>query len=121
MPGESILDDALAFTRTCLTAIANDPLLRETTVSMRIQEALEQPLNKRLPRIEALHYIPFYQQQAYHNESLLKLAKLGFSLLQSLHKKELSQISKYITTNASFLLLNMPKLTYKYSLFSLKY
>ncbi|PWA90236.1 Epi-cedrol synthase [Artemisia annua] len=95
MPGESILDDALAFTRTCLTAIANDPLLRETTVSMRIQEALEQPLNKRLPRIEALRYIPFYQQQAYHNESLLKLAKLGFSLLQSLHKKELSQISKW--------------------------
>lgn len=95
MPGESILDDALAFTRTCLSAVANDPLLRETTVSMRIQEALEQPLNKRLPRIEALRYIPFYQQQAYHNESLLKLAKLGFSLLQSLHKKELSQISKW--------------------------
>ncbi|PWA68853.1 Epi-cedrol synthase [Artemisia annua] len=122
MPGESILDDALAFTRTCLTAIANYPLLRETmgsmlvswlyivnwdydqykentinlkTLHMRIQEALEQPLNKRLPRIEALRYIPFYQQQAYHNESLLKLAKLGFSLLQSLHKKELSQISKW--------------------------
>ncbi|KAI7745250.1 hypothetical protein M8C21_005067 [Ambrosia artemisiifolia] len=92
VPGEVILDEALAFTRTCLVDLANDPVLRNSNVSTFIQDALNQPLLKRLRRVEALRYIPFYEQQPMHNESLLKLAKLGFNLLQSLHKKELSQI-----------------------------
>nr|QJB23281.1 sesquiterpene synthase 1 [Atractylodes lancea] len=95
VPGEVILDDALGFTRTRLDDTARDPLWRNSTISTQIQEALKQPLHKRLPRLEALRYIPFYEQQASHNESLLKLAKLGFNLLQKLHKKELSQISKW--------------------------
>ncbi|CAH1446930.1 unnamed protein product [Lactuca virosa] len=66
-----------------------------STLSFHIQEALKQPIQKRLPRLEALRYIPFYEQQALHNESLLKLGKLGFNLLQSLHKEELSQVSKW--------------------------
>ncbi|KAI7743350.1 hypothetical protein M8C21_003231 [Ambrosia artemisiifolia] len=64
-------------------------------MSAHIQEALDQPIRIRLPRLEALRYIHFYQQQASHDESLLKLAKLGFDLLQSLHKEELSELSKW--------------------------
>ncbi|KAK1433297.1 hypothetical protein QVD17_10207 [Tagetes erecta] len=94
VPGEVILDDALDFVRGRLYDILKDPLLSDS-VAKQIQEALKQPLHKRLPRIEALHYIPFYQQHASHNKSLLKLAKLGFNLLQSLHKKELNQIYKW--------------------------
>nr|GFD13307.1 hypothetical protein [Tanacetum cinerariifolium] len=37
----------------------------------------------------------FYEQQESHNASLLKLAKLGFNLFQSLNKKELSQLSMW--------------------------
>ncbi|XP_076912357.1 epi-cedrol synthase-like [Bidens hawaiensis] len=92
VPGEVILDEALAFTRTCLGDVASDPVMRNSYVFTEIQEALKQPLHKRLTRLEALRYIPFYEQQASRNESLLKLAKLGFNLLQSLHKKELSQV-----------------------------
>ncbi|XP_076903775.1 epi-cedrol synthase-like [Bidens hawaiensis] len=92
VPGEVMLDEALAFTRTCLGDIANDPVMRNSYVFTEIKEALKKPLHKRLPRLEALRYIPFYEQQASRNESLLKLAKLGFNLLQSLHKKELSQV-----------------------------
>ncbi|KAM0001678.1 putative alpha-isocomene synthase [Helianthus debilis subsp. tardiflorus] len=95
VPGEVILDEALAFTRGRLDDISKDPSLSNSMVSKQIQEALKQPLHKRVPRIEALRYIPFYQQQTSHNKSLLKLAKLGFTLLQSLHKKELCQIYKY--------------------------
>ncbi|XP_076886255.1 alpha-isocomene synthase-like [Bidens hawaiensis] len=95
VPGEVILDDALVFARGRLNGILKNPSLANCIVSKQIQEALKQPLHKRLPRLEALRYIPFYQQQASHNKSLLKLAKLGFNLLQSLHKKELSQISKW--------------------------
>ncbi|KAL7582210.1 hypothetical protein Lser_V15G42220 [Lactuca serriola] len=93
--GEVVLDDALVFTRIHLEEIAKDLVQSNSTLSFHIQEALRQPLQKRLPRLEALRYIPFYEQQAFHNESLLKLGKLGFNLLQSLHKEELSQVSKW--------------------------
>ncbi|KAI3760838.1 hypothetical protein L1987_51237 [Smallanthus sonchifolius] len=95
VPGEVILDEALDFTTTCLGDIANDPVSRNSNLSTEIHEALKQPLHKRLPRLEAVRYIPFYEKQPSRNESLLKLAKLGFNVLQSLHKKELSQICKW--------------------------
>lgn len=102
VPGEVILDDALAFTKARLNDISNDPLWRNSIVSKQIIEALKQPMHKRLPRLEALRYIAFYQQQDSCNDSLLKLAKLGFNLLQSLHKKELSQVYKYAKINEVF-------------------
>ncbi|KAJ0951802.1 putative (-)-beta-caryophyllene synthase [Helianthus annuus] len=95
VPGEVILEDALTFTRARLDNMAKDPECFNNMFSTEIQRALKQPIRKRLPRLEAIHYIPFYQQQASHNKSLLKLAKLGFELLQLLHKKELSQLSKW--------------------------
>ncbi|KAI3507869.1 hypothetical protein L1887_22864 [Cichorium endivia] len=93
--GEVVLDDALVFTRTHLGELAKDSVQSNSTLSIHIQEALKQPIQKRLPRLEALRYILFYEKQAFHNKSLLKLGKLGYNLLQSLHKKELSQISKW--------------------------
>lgn len=103
--GEVVLDDALVFTRFHLKNIAKDGLLGNSTLCTQIDEALKQPLRKRLPRLEALRYIPFYQKQDTHNHSLLKLAKLGFNLLQKLHRKELSQVSKYT-------LLTKPSVSY---------
>nr|GEU57092.1 (-)-germacrene D synthase [Tanacetum cinerariifolium] len=91
---EVILDDALVFTQTRLDEVAKDPQ-SNSSLSRHTQEALERPIRKRLPRLDALRYIPFYEQQDSHNKSLLKLAKLGFNHLQSLHKKELSQLSKW--------------------------
>ncbi|KAL4558359.1 hypothetical protein LXL04_036558 [Taraxacum kok-saghyz] len=93
--GDVVLDDALVFTRTRLEKIAKDLVQSNYTLSIHIKEALKQPIRKRLPRLEALRYIPFYEQQNFNNESLLKLGKLGFNLLQSLHKKELSHVSKW--------------------------
>ncbi|XP_076894925.1 beta-caryophyllene synthase-like [Bidens hawaiensis] len=93
--GEYVLDKALDFTRTRLDGIAKDPVLSNPTFSAHIQEALVTPLHKRIPRLEALSYIRFYEKQPSHDECLLKLAKLGFNLLQSLHKSELSQVSKW--------------------------
>ncbi|KAJ9565412.1 hypothetical protein OSB04_001378 [Centaurea solstitialis] len=93
--GEVVLDEALVFTRYHLGNIAKDLLYTNSMLSTQIQEALKQPVLKRLPRLEAVRYIPFYQQQTSHNESLLKLAELGFNLLQSLYREELSQVSKW--------------------------
>ncbi|KAI3491347.1 hypothetical protein L1887_44272 [Cichorium endivia] len=93
--GEAVLDDALVFSRSRLQDIAKDTLFNNYNLSIQIQDALKQPIRKRIPRLEALHYIPFYEQQDSHNKTLLKLAKLGFNLLQSLHKNELSHVSKW--------------------------
>lgn len=109
--GEVVLDDALVFTRSRLEKIAEDTL--NFTLSTQITEALKKPLRKKLPRLEALRYIPFYEQQESHNASLLKLAKLGFNLLQSLNKKELSQVSMYMHINPILALL----IEFSFSLF----
>ncbi|KAK9057888.1 hypothetical protein SSX86_022727 [Deinandra increscens subsp. villosa] len=95
--GEVILDDTLVFTKDQLQKITKDPLRWNCSLSLskHIEEALERPIWKRLPRLDALRYIPFYEQQDSHDESLLRLAKLDFNRLQSLHKKELSQLSKW--------------------------
>ncbi|KAD3338094.1 hypothetical protein R6Q59_027212 [Mikania micrantha] len=95
--GEVILDDALVFTKNQLQKVTKDPLSWNCTLSLskHIEEALERPIRKRLPRLDSLRYIPFYEKQDSHNESLLRLAKLDFNRLQSLHKKELSQLSKW--------------------------
>ncbi|CAI9274873.1 unnamed protein product [Lactuca saligna] len=90
--GEQVLDEALAFTTYHLANILEN---HTSLIEAQIHQALQQPLRKRLPRLEALRYIPIYQQEASHNDALLKLAKLDFNLLQDLHRKELSQISKW--------------------------
>ncbi|GJU85302.1 amorpha-4,11-diene synthase [Tanacetum coccineum] len=93
--GEIIFEDCLVFTRSHVSIIAKDTLSTNPALSTEIQRALKKPIWKRLPRIEAAQYIPFYQQQDSHNKTLLKLAKLEFNLLQSLHKEELSYMSKH--------------------------
>ncbi|KAJ9552683.1 hypothetical protein OSB04_016728 [Centaurea solstitialis] len=97
--GEVILDEAFVFTCSRLDKIAKDLLQRDSTLSSLIQATLKLPLWKSAPRLECLIYIFFYQAQVSHNESLLRLAKLGFNLLQSLHKKELSLVSKEVMSS----------------------
>ncbi|KAI3717353.1 hypothetical protein L1987_68922 [Smallanthus sonchifolius] len=104
--GDDVLEDGRAFTRTRLNKIAYDLIESNSMLSTRIQDALKTPLQQRLPRLEAFSYIPFYEQQDFHNESLLELAKLGFNLLQSLHRKELSQVCRWWTQ------LNLKNLPY---------
>ncbi|CAI9284469.1 unnamed protein product [Lactuca saligna] len=94
--GEEVLDATLSFTTFQLKNIANDHMCDDVSLKIQIEQALEQPLRKRLPRLEAMRYIPIYQKEASHNEALLKFSMLDFNLRQSLHKKELSHISKYI-------------------------
>ncbi|KAL6314743.1 hypothetical protein AAG906_027090 [Vitis piasezkii] len=90
--GEDILEEALAFTTTHLQSMATDP---NNPLAKQVIRALKRPIRKGLTRVEARHYISIYQQDGSHNKSLLKLAKLDFNLLQSLHRKELSEISRW--------------------------
>jgi (-)-germacrene D synthase len=89
--GEDILDEALAFTQTHLKSLETQltsPLAEQVT------HALTWPILKTPPRKGARDYLSFYQQDKAHIEALLKLAKLDFNIVQKLHQKELSILTK---------------------------
>ncbi|KAF4357558.1 hypothetical protein G4B88_026937 [Cannabis sativa] len=91
--GESILDEALAFTTTHLKAIVANS--KNHPLSHQISIALERPLRKTIERLHARFYISIYEKDASHNKLLLELAKLDFNVLQCFHKKELSEIMRW--------------------------
>ncbi|KAL6318348.1 hypothetical protein AAG906_039440 [Vitis piasezkii] len=75
--GEDILEEALAFTTTHLKATV---------------ESLGYPLAEQVAH--ALKH-PIRKDEASHDKTLLKLAKLDFNLVQSLHKEELSNLARW--------------------------
>ncbi|KAL4312656.1 hypothetical protein GQ457_01G005450 [Hibiscus cannabinus] len=91
--GEHILEEALAFTTTHLKFAEGNGI--RYPLSARVSHALNRPIRKSLPRLEARHFISLYQEDHSHEKTLLKFAKLDFNLLQNLHKEELSKISRW--------------------------
>lgn len=102
--GEDILDEALTFTTTHLESATHhlSPIL-----SKQVTHAMYQPFWKGLPRLETRHYLSLYQERDSQNETLLNFAKLDFNLLQQVHQRELSEISRlmYYILSISFYLL----------------
>ncbi|KAF4372308.1 hypothetical protein G4B88_007052 [Cannabis sativa] len=98
--GEDLLNEALSFTtRHLIEFLANNKKEQcdddDDLLSKEISRALERPLRKTLNRLQARHFISIYEKVALHNQALLQLAKLDFNLLQSMHKKELSENSRW--------------------------
>ena len=91
--GEDILDEALAFATTQLESIVTK-MSNTNPLVPQIKSALNQPLQKKPERLQTKGYIPIYQNENSHNKALLDLAKLDFNLVQSIHRKEISDISK---------------------------
>nr|QBL52481.1 trans-beta-farnesene synthase [Vitis vinifera] len=89
---EDILDEALAFTTTHLKSMVEH---LEYPLAAQVSHALYRPIRKGLERLEARPFMSIYQDEASHSKALLKLAKLDFNLLQSLYKKELSNILRW--------------------------
>lgn len=94
IPGEDILDEAIAFTTNHLQSMVDN---LANPMAAKIVQSLHKPLHKRVPRVEARRYISIYQDDPSHNPSILKLAKLDFNLLQSLYKKELSELCRSVS------------------------
>ncbi|KAL8508351.1 hypothetical protein ACS0TY_018813 [Phlomoides rotata] len=91
--GEDALDHAVVFTRNYLESIL--PSL-SNPVAEQVRHALYGYSNRRgLPRVEARKYISIYEQYASHHQRLLKLAKLDFNMLQAMHLRELSELSRW--------------------------
>ncbi|KAL6146196.1 hypothetical protein ACLB2K_056879 [Fragaria x ananassa] len=90
--GEDILEEALIFTTTHLESAA--PRL-SSPLSKQVTHALYQPLWKGFSRVEARHYMSVYEDYDSHNKTLLTLAKLDFNLMQKVHQKELSDMTRW--------------------------
>ncbi|KAL0312078.1 UNVERIFIED_CONTAM: Vetispiradiene synthase 1 [Sesamum radiatum] len=90
--GESVLDQALTFATAHLESIA--PHL-SSPLKEQVAHALEQCLQRGIPRVEARRYISVYEEYESKNDSLLRLAKMDFNLLQMLHRKELCELSRW--------------------------
>nr|AZL40028.1 guaiene synthase [Thapsia villosa var. laciniata] len=86
--GEALLDEALAFTTYHLKSMVKS--LDSDSVARLVMRALEQPLHQGIQRMEAKHFICYYEECPSRNDVLLKFAKLDFNLLQMLYKQELS-------------------------------
>ncbi|KAM5548678.1 hypothetical protein ABKV19_000210 [Rosa sericea] len=90
--GEDILEEALAFTTTHLESMKHS---LSPPLSEQVAHALNQPLRKGYPRVEARYYLSIYPKRDSHNETLLTFAKLDFNLLQQVHQKELCEITRW--------------------------
>ncbi|CAL1379981.1 unnamed protein product [Linum trigynum] len=104
--GESILDEAVDFTKPHLAAAAAAAAAAEdSTLAERIAHALKWPHRKGMKRVEHLFFISIYEKTQGHDEGLLKLAKLTFNVVQHLYQKELRVLTKW------WIELDLPKRT----------
>ncbi|KAG5608066.1 hypothetical protein H5410_019347 [Solanum commersonii] len=89
--GENILEEALRFTTKCLKSMVTK---LSGYVVTHIIHALKMPIRRNLARVAARQYINMYQDNPEHNKVLLQFARLDFNMLQKLHQKELSGITR---------------------------
>ncbi|CAL9128191.1 unnamed protein product [Musa acuminata var. zebrina] len=96
--GEIILDEAISFTRNSLVSALAD---LKPPLTTQVSLDLETPLCRRIRRLLAREYISIYQEDVTRDDAILELAKLDFNLLQSLHREELKNITKWWNDLAS--------------------
>ncbi|OMO66819.1 Lipase, GDSL [Corchorus capsularis] len=92
--GEDILDEALDFATFHLKSAA-ETMVEYPDLSAEITNALKRPIRKSLPRLVTRSFIPIYEAYGTKDENLLKLAKLDFMFVQHLHRKELSELTRW--------------------------
>ncbi|KAL7587706.1 hypothetical protein Lser_V15G39840 [Lactuca serriola] len=90
--GESILDEASAFTVTQLKSVVNN---LEGKLAQQVLQSLKRPFHQGMPMVEARFYFSNYDEECSTHESLVKLAKLHFNYLQLQQKEELRIVSKW--------------------------
>ncbi|KAK7257289.1 hypothetical protein RIF29_31153 [Crotalaria pallida] len=65
------------------------------SLAAQVNHSLRQTLRRGMPRLEARFYISIYENDLSHDENLLTFAKLDFNMLQKLHQKEVSSMTKW--------------------------
>ncbi|XP_042381914.1 (S)-beta-bisabolene synthase-like [Zingiber officinale] len=83
---ETILDEAISFTKDKLTSLLKD---LNPTFAKLVSLTLKTPIQRNMKRLFTRCYISIYQDELTRNETILELAKLDFNMLQCLHQEEL--------------------------------
>ncbi|XP_057954522.1 isoprene synthase, chloroplastic-like isoform X2 [Malania oleifera] len=91
--GEIILEEAKAFTTFHLNESLK--LGTSTMIAEEVSLAMEIPLHRRMPRLEARWSIELYQKREDANQVLLELAELDFNKVQSIHQSDLQDLSRW--------------------------
>lgn len=94
--GETIIDKAMEFSGACLKHMEKNKLTNR--LAMKVDRALDMPLHWRPNRLVARWFIGVYEEELDMNPTLLKLAKLDFNIVQSIHMKEIDKLARYRTS-----------------------
>lgn len=89
--GESLLDEAKAFTSIHLNNLKGD---QSKSLREQVAHALELPLHHRMLRLEARWSIEEYSKRSDANKALLEEAKLDFNMVQSTLQSDLKDMSR---------------------------
>nr|AQY54367.1 (-)-germacrene D synthase [Salvia officinalis] len=90
--GEEILEKALEFCSSHLGSLITNI---NNSLLTRVKDALNIPIRKTLNRLGARKFISVYEEDDSHNQKLLNFAKLDFNLVQKIHQKELSHLTRW--------------------------
>ncbi|XP_052178671.1 (-)-germacrene D synthase-like [Diospyros lotus] len=90
--GEDVLDELVVFTTAKLKAAVPD---LGDALAGKVIHALNQPIRTGLTRLEARSYISLFEPKGHEDKLLLDFAKSDFNLLQKLHQRELSEITRW--------------------------
>ncbi|KAL6649982.1 hypothetical protein ACP70R_014206 [Stipagrostis hirtigluma subsp. patula] len=86
VPGEDVLDEAIAFARRHLEAMRSK---LTSPMAEQVSRSLDIPLPRFTRPLDTVHYVTEYEQEEAHNAAVLELARLELSLMRSAHLKEL--------------------------------
>jgi len=89
--GETILDEAISFTRGCLNSML--PYLnQEGTFAHEVICALAIPMPRRVQIYDHKNYISIYERDTMIDRKVLALAKLNSNLMQNYYQQELNSL-----------------------------
>ncbi|KAJ4824247.1 hypothetical protein Tsubulata_048960 [Turnera subulata] len=89
LDGEQFLDEAKKFTTLHLNSLRENTGKNWQPLAEEVNHALELPLHRRTPRLEARWRIETYQEREDANQELLELAVVDFNMVQSVYQTEL--------------------------------
>ncbi|PSS16026.1 Terpene synthase [Actinidia chinensis var. chinensis] len=92
MHGEDDLEEAKDFSVKHLKSLIGN---MDIKLAEQVQESLEFPLRWRMLRLEARSFIHLYEMDDAKSSLLLELAKLDYNLVQSVHQKEVKELTKW--------------------------
>ncbi|KAF7847227.1 hypothetical protein BT93_L3176 [Corymbia citriodora subsp. variegata] len=93
LEGETTVDEAWNFASKHLKDLNLDEI--PANLASEVSHALDIPIHWRPNRLEARWFMDMYKKQQDRIPSLLRLAKLDFNIVQSIHKKEVSNMARW--------------------------